>query len=127
VAEPSGGDHRGRFGLRAEEWAARILERQGYRILARRYRTRIGEIDLVALHGGTLVFIEVKARGSVGCGLPAEAVDARKRARIARVAALYLAREGAGEVPCRFDVVEIVVGPTGHPVARVIRDAFQVA
>ena len=124
---PSSGDHRGGFGIRAEEWAARLLERQGYRILERRYRTRIGEIDLVALHGETLVFVEVKARGSGGCGLPAESVDARKRARLARVAALYLAREGAGEVPCRFDVVEVILGPTGRPAARVIRDAFQLA
>lgn len=113
------------LGLRAEEWAARILERRGYRILDRRYRTRAGEIDLVARDGETVVFIEVKARGSSGCGRPAEAVDGRKRARLARAAGLYLAREGVAETPCRFDVVEVILDPAGRPAARIIRDAFQ--
>jgi len=113
------------LGLRAEEWTARLLERRGYQILDRRYRTRAGEIDLVARDGETIVFIEVKARGSVGCGPPAEAVDGRKRGRLARAAGHYLASRGATESPCRFDVVEVILDAAGRPTARIIRDAFQ--
>jgi putative endonuclease len=127
AAEPSAGDGRVRLGRRAEEWAARLLERRGFAILDRRYRTRAGEIDLVARDGGTIVFIEVKARGSTRCGLPAEAVNHRKRLRMARVAAHYLARTGSTETPCRFDVVEVILTAAGRPTARIIRDAFQLS
>src|SRR5437879_13124712 len=105
----------GRIGLgrRGEEAAGNHLLSVGYRILERRYRTRAGEIDFIARDGDAIVFIEVKTRSSFLCGRPAEAVDARKRARIARAATLYLARLRAGEVACRFDVVEAIDGPAG--------------
>ena len=112
-------------GQRGEEAAARHLQSLGYVILERRFRTRAGEIDLVARDGNTLVFVEVKARTSLACGRPAEAVDGRKRARIARVASLYLAREGCGEAACRFDVVEVLLEPGSPPRVRLIRNAFE--
>jgi putative endonuclease len=115
-----------RLGREGEQIAAAHLERKGLRILARGFRTRTGEIDLVADDGGVLVFVEVKSRSGLGCGRPAEAVDARKRGRMLRAAQFWLARNGAGDAPCRFDVVE-VLAPAGAP-ARVhhIPDAFQV-
>ena len=115
-----------RLGRRGEEAAERYLVSLGYRILERRYRTRTAEIDFIAEEGDTLVFVEVKTRSSLSCGAPAEAVDARKRARIARAAALYLARCGGADVACRFDVVEVIEGTAGALSVRLIRDAFQV-
>lgn len=79
----------------------------------------------MARDGDTLVFVEVKARSSMACGRPAEAVDGRKRGRIARAASLYLARRGGGEAPCRFDVVEVLIEPGFLPRVRVIRNAFE--
>lgn len=97
-----------RLGYRGEQEAARYLERLGYRILARGHRQRLGEIDLVALDGQTLVFVEVKTwrRGDVGD--PSEAVDERKQERLTRAALVYLKRRGLLEHPARFDVVSIV-------------------
>jgi putative endonuclease len=113
------------LGRRGEEAAADYLIARGFRILERRFRTRAGEIDLVAEEGETLVFIEVKTRTSLSCGLPAEAVDRRKRARLARAASIYLMRHPGTERPCRFDVVELVTPPGREPRIRLIRDAFQ--
>lgn len=96
--------HRGADGERA---AAAFLERQGYRILARNYRTRLGEIDLVAEDGQVLVFVEVKQRADDRFGGPGEAVTVTKQARIARLARQYLAGRRLPERPCRFDVVMI--------------------
>lgn len=113
------------LGRRGEETAGRHLESLGYFILERRYRTRAGEIDFIARDGDSLVFVEVKARSSMACGRPAEAVDGRKRGRIARAASLYLARRGGPEVPCRFDVVEVLEEPGSAPRVRLIRNAFE--
>ncbi len=90
----------------AEEQAARLLAGHGLQILARNYRTRLGEIDLVARDGATLVFVEVRRRADMRFGGAAGSVDARKRARIAAAARHYLARLDR-EPPCRFDVVAI--------------------
>lgn len=75
---------------------------------------------------GTLVFVEVKTRSSLGCGRPAEAVDGRKQARIRRAAALYLL-ENTDLRPCRFDVVEVFETCQGELLASLIRGAFEEA
>ena len=113
------------LGRRGEETAGRHLVSAGYRILERRYRTRAGEIDFIAQDGDTLVFVEVKTRSSLACGRPAEAVDGRKRGRIARAASLYLARRGGPEASCRFDVVEVLEEPGSASRVRLIRNAFE--
>jgi len=120
-------DGRTELGRRGEEAAGRHLLSLGYRILERRYRTRAGEIDFIARDGDAIVFIEVKTRTSLRCGWPAEAVDRRKRARIVRTAALYLARLRVGDIACRFDVVEVMEGPAGALSIRLIRNAFDVS
>jgi putative endonuclease len=77
------------------------------------------------MEGGTLVFVEVKSRGSLACGRPAEAVDGRKRARLVRAAAWYLAGRPEPDHPCRFDVVEVLEESPGRLRLHLIRDAFQ--
>jgi len=93
-------------GAAAEEQAARFLERQGLAIVARNYRTRFGEIDLVAREGAILVFVEVRMRSSPGFGGAAGSIGPRKQARIVAAARQFLARIGR-EPPCRFDVVTL--------------------
>jgi len=115
----------GALGERGEEAAARHLEALGFRILDRRFRTRAGEIDLVAEESGTLVFVEVKTRASDRFGSPAEAVDARKRSRLLRAARVYLTRVSDPDRACRFDVMEVVPGPGNAFRCLLIRDAFE--
>ncbi len=94
---------RGR-GRSAEKAGVAWLERQGFRILERNVSTPAGEIDAVALEHDTLCFVEIKARASAACGPAIAAVPARKRRRLGRAAALFLAARPF-EGPCRFDVL----------------------
>jgi len=95
------------LGQRGEAAAARFLKRRGYKILARGSRLRPGELDLVALDGRTIVFVEVKTRQSAVAGHPAEAVDAAKQRRLTRLAVTFLKRHGLLDYPARFDVIAI--------------------
>ncbi len=102
------------LGRRGEEAASRLLESKGWRILGRDLRTRVGEVDLLALDGETLVVVEVKTRSGESFGAPEEAVDARRLARLRRAAeALALAR-GLSERPIRIDVVAVHARPDGR-------------
>jgi putative endonuclease len=92
-----------RSGARAEDLCAAHLRRAGLRIVARNWRCRLGEIDLVAEEGPTLVFAEVRLRRASAWGGAAESVHAAKRARIVAAARLYLA--GRAPRDCRFDVL----------------------
>src|SRR5947209_10318817 len=94
-------------GRRGEHIAARHLKRCGYLILARNYRAAGAEIDLVALDGSTLVFVEVKFRGGSDFGTPAEAVNIEKRQRILRAARAFAEWRGVPDLPTRFDVVAL--------------------
>jgi putative endonuclease len=95
------------------------------RILERRFRTRIGEIDLIASRGALVVFVEVKTRRDDRAGTPAASVDARKRRRLARVALHYLALRDWVDRPTRFDVVEVHATSAGISRIRHIPDAFR--
>ena len=95
------------FGRESEQAAARFLGQAGYRIVARNYRDRFGEVDLIAYDGPTLVFVEVKARRTGRFGAPSEAVTLRKQTRLTKAAMRYLAASHAAEPPCRFDLVVI--------------------
>jgi putative endonuclease len=98
---------RQQLGKTGEALAVAELERRGYAILARRYRTRCGEIDIVAEDDGTLVFVEVKARATAEFGTAAKAVTRHKQRKLVRMAADYLARAQIRNRSCRFDVVAI--------------------
>lgn len=113
----------GRLGPRGERAAARYIRRRGYRIVARNFRAAGAEIDLVALDGPTLVFIEVKTRLADRAGAPEEAVDWRKQNRLRRAAAIYGARHRADDRPMRFDVVAISGQGRGRRV-EIFKDAF---
>src|SRR6266498_4250136 len=115
-------------GLRGvgQEWerlAEKHLREAGYKIRARNFRSRVGEIDFVAQDGNVLCFVEVKGRHGTGFGLPEEAVNAEKQRRIFRAAQAYLQRERLEDVLCRFDVVSILQDESVSNVT-IFRDAF---
>jgi len=93
---------------RGEQAAAKYLKRLRYKIVARNYSIRSGELDIVAVDGRTVVFVEVKSRASVDKGHPAEAVDEDKQQRLTRVALAYLKRFDLLECSARFDVVAVL-------------------
>src|SRR6478672_12905296 len=95
------------LGRRGEDAAARYLQMLGYVIVARGHRDNIGEIDLIAVDGRTLVFIEVKTRTSHDAGHPADAVDDAKQRRLTRLALSYMKRHDLLECQARFDVVAV--------------------
>jgi putative endonuclease len=107
-------------GNESEEIACRFLKEQGYRVVARNWRCRLGELDIVARDGDVLAFVEVKARSGDGFDGPEAAVGPAKQRRIIRAASLFL-QVTRCELPARFDVVAIRPG-----VVRLHRDAFQV-
>jgi putative endonuclease len=111
------------LGDRGEREAARCLRRKGFRILARGYRTRRGEVDLIARDGDTIVFIEVKTRKM---GEPAEAVTPEKQRRLTQAAVHFLKRHRLFEHRSRFDVVAIVwPDPHRAPTIEHIHNAFE--
>jgi putative endonuclease len=114
------------LGKTGEDLACTELARRGYAILARRYRTRRGEIDIIARDGPTIVFVEVKTREGHEFGEAAEAVTRLKRHRIAELALDYTMRHRLTDCPCRFDVVSIHF-EAGVPIVEVLQNAFDAA
>ena len=96
-----------RPGVSGESLACRYLQSQGFAVVDRNFRCRSGEVDVVARHGDTTVFVEVKERHGNSHGEGHEAVTFGKRCRIVRAARLYAAARGLSETPLRFDVVSI--------------------
>jgi putative endonuclease len=114
------------LGQRGERAAERHLRRLGYKIVGRRDRGRLGELDLVAVDGRTIAFVEVKTRRSHDAGHPAESVGPEKQRRLTRLALAYLKRHELLEYPARFDVVAIT-WPEGarQPSIDHIKNAFE--
>ena len=113
------------LGNRGERLAVRHLKKLGYRILARQSRNRIGEIDIVALDGATIVFVEVKTRSSQAAGHPAEAVTFAKQQQMTRVALTWLKSRGMLERRARFDVIAITWAEGRAPVVEHFQNAFE--
>ena len=110
------------FGRRSEIDGARYLRSIGYRVVGSGYRTREGEIDLIAWDGNVLVFVEVK---SLQSELPPEdAVGLLKQQRVMRAAQSYIAQYRLHEASSRFDILAVSVRPGARPVFRLLRDAF---
>jgi len=116
-------DARQILGKHGEDLACAELERLGYAILDRRYRTKFGEIDIIASEGGATVFVEVKTRVAEQFGGGAEALTAWKQLRLTQMAVDYLARHRLHDRPCRFDVVAIDMND-GRPRIQVYAHAF---
>ncbi len=104
---------RRQLGDAGEEAAAELLCKGGYRIVARNYRCRRGEVDLIAERGELLVFVEVRTRATAAFGAREETVGFRKRRRVVAAARDYLARRRGSERGARFDVVAVVDSPAG--------------
>jgi putative endonuclease len=118
-------DPRQSFGKLGEDLACAELRRRGYEILARRYRTRYGEIDIIGREDDTIAFIEVKTRAGSEFGGGEAAVNGWKQRRIAQMATDYLARHHLVDRACRFDVV-VIDFEHGRPRVEVYQDAFTV-
>jgi len=103
-------DRRRALGADGEAQAAAWYEARGYDVVARNWRCRDGELDLVVRRGGVLVFAEVKTRTSARFGAPAEAVTPAKQRRLRRLAMRYLADSQTTAAELRFDVVAILAG-----------------
>ncbi len=97
-----------------EAKAAHFLEEKGYRILQTNFKTKFGEIDIVAFKDGVIVFVEVKNRSTLCYGRPIEAVDFRKQQKIRRVAEVYLSIKRKPYADCRFDVIEVLGDQLNH-------------
>ena len=113
-----------KLGELGEALACEELIRRGHTILARRHRTRYGELDIIAADGDTTVFVEVKARRGSSFGEAAESIPGWKRRRIGAMALDYLAWTGRLDHHCLFDVVAIDGAGGPHPSVRVIEHAF---
>jgi len=114
------------LGARGEALAFEEVKRLGYEVMAKNYRCPLGEVDLVAKDGDTLVFIEIKTRKGRPLGFAKEAVNARKQKQISKVALTYMKANHCCDVSARFDVVAISVG-SGPPQIEVIKNAFDLA
>jgi len=114
---------RQQYGAQSESLAARLLKRRGYTILETNYRTPLGEIDIIARDRDTIVFVEVKARRSLGFGGPKWAVTPKKQRKISMVALYYLKTTRQSQAKARFDVVAI--RSLGQPPqVEIIQNAF---
>jgi len=107
-------------GSEAEARACDVLRAAGYRIVARNWRSRFGEIDIIARDGETLAFVEVKARARDDYGGPAAAVDRAKQRRLTLTAALFF-QETDCDLPARFDVITLMSEDT-----QILKDVFRI-
>jgi putative endonuclease len=110
-------------GAAGEDAAEGFLRMSGYRIVARNVRTKVGELDFVALDGETLCFIEIKARATAEFGRAIEAVGPQKQRRLAKAALLFLAKNRS-QRPCRFDVLGLDRGRDGAWSFTLVKNAF---
>lgn len=113
-----------KLGTRGEALACTLLKEKGYKIIERNFKTPIGEIDIVAREGQTLVFVEVKTRGSKAFGSAKWAVDRRKQQKLSRLALYYLNLKAWKDRPARFDVVAVDLEPQGERI-ELFRNAFE--
>ena len=114
------------FGRESESLAVRYLKQNGYKILEQNYRSKLGEIDIIAKDKKTLVFVEVKARRSDRYGDPKWAITPKKQRQMSKVALYYLKVTGQMKVKARFDVVTFR-SMGNKPRLDIIKNAFELA
>lgn len=112
------------LGKRGEALAWNFLKKAGYTLLEKNFRTRFGEVDVIAEKKGTIVFLEIKTRTSDRFGLPAEAVDWRKQQKLSRSAEAFLQARRLENCPARFDILSILWNGVEEPRFSLIEDAF---
>jgi putative endonuclease len=117
---------RQKFGEKSESIAVNYLKKQGYKIIEQNYRTKLGEIDIIAKEKDTITFIEVKSRKSKNFGNPKWAVTPKKQRKISMVALQYLKTTMQSNVKARFDVVSIISSPD-NPSIEIVKNAFELA
>lgn len=113
------------FGMKSESMAASYLRELGYKIIKRNYRSKMGEIDIVAKDGDTIVFVEVKSRKNNAYN-PKEAVTLSKKRKISMIALYYLKTTGQMNARARFDVVAIGSGDKSASI-EIVKNAFELA
>lgn len=114
------------FGRNGELAAIKFLKKKGYRILEKNFRSKVGEIDVIAEQAGVIVFIEVKARSDHEFGHPFEALTPAKQKKIIQTAQSFLARKRITDKPMRFDVVALTSDPADSWKIELLENAFQV-
>ena len=115
-----------KLGSRGEALAWNFLRKQGYRLLEKNYRTRFGEVDVIAQKDNFVVFLEVKTRRDHQFGAPEESIDWRKQQKLSRVAQAYLQTRKLENRPARFDVLSVTWDGVTEPRFFLIQDAFTV-
>lgn len=117
--------HHNNLGLAGEKWASRFLRRKGWFVVGHRVRLSKGELDLVAIDGEFVVFVEVKTRSGDFEGHPEDAVNFKKQQQLVALAREYIHRHDLDDVRVRFDVVAVQwIGANSEPKIRLIQDAF---
>ena len=119
-------NRRQKFGEESESIAVSYLKKQGYKIIEQNYRTKLGEIDIIAREKDTIAFIEVKSRKSKNFGSPKWAVTPKKQRKISMVALWYLKTTMQSNVKARFDVVSII-SSKDKPSIEIVKNAFELA
>jgi putative endonuclease len=114
------------FGQKGESIAVRHLKKNGYKILEKNYRTKLGEIDIIAKDKDTIVFVEVKARRSRQFGNPKHAVTPNKQKKISMVALFYLKSTKQTDAKARFDVVAICAEQHENSI-EIVKNAFELS
>ena len=112
-------------GKMGEDLAVSCLLKQGYKIIERNYRTKLGEIDIIADCKGCVCFVEVRAKNSLSFGAPEETIIKRKQLQIAKTALLYIKKYKLQDKSCRFDVVSVEGVDRPRPEVRLIENAFE--
>ena len=119
-------DERRSLGQRGEELALSYLKKNGYKIIEQNYRSKLGEIDIIARDRGVFAFVEVKTRYSNRFGGPKGAITQQKKRKLSMVALEYLKRTKKMGLKARFDVVAVHIGPD-RPIIELIKNAFNLA
>jgi putative endonuclease len=113
------------LGKKGEKLAINYLKKRGCSIRSSNFRTRLGEIDIVAEDNGTIIFVEVKTRTGTMYGAPYEAVTKIKQVQLSKVALEYLNQYDLNDSPARFDVISIVHADGEKPEIELIKNAFE--
>jgi len=119
--------HKQALGKTGEDLAAAFIVQAGMRILERNYKSKGGEVDIIAKDGNVLVFVEVKCRKTLNYGVPQLAVTPFKQRQISKAALTWLAQQRIRDTDARFDVIAIQMHPAGNPTIEHIRNAFDLA